>query len=171
MVEVLESGTRSPGPLSNFDGLVSPERLDDICLDFFDGMFKPPIDRVHHDRDENFAFVLRQEPLDKRIGNAGKAKRIDQCKRRRDLAAGAVEIIEDFAELVGEGAAINLYLEGGGELAESWASSCCSASSGLSPTARRGHRLVEAASSSSDGKNGARLPRYTGRRGFLDMYT
>ena len=87
-----------------------------MCLDVFVGMLKPPIDRVHHDGDENFAFVLGQEPLDQRVGNAGKAERVDQGERRRDLAAGAVELIEHFAEFVGEGAALNLDLEGRGEL-------------------------------------------------------
>jgi hypothetical protein len=32
------------------------------------GMGQPPVDRVHHERDQDLAFVLRQQPFDQSIG-------------------------------------------------------------------------------------------------------
>jgi hypothetical protein len=74
-------------------------------------MLKPSVDRVHHDCHQDLAFVPGQEPLDESVGYSRKTERVDECERWGDLAAGAIEFVEHFAELFGERASFHLRLK------------------------------------------------------------
>ena len=70
---------------SNIDGLFGSECLDDLGAHLFFRVCEPAVDRVHHDRDEDFALVLPQESFDEFVWNTGEAEGVDERERWRDL--------------------------------------------------------------------------------------
>lgn len=72
---------------------------------------EPPVDRVHHKRDQDLALVLRQESLDERVWDAGEPERVDEGECRGDLAAVLIKRVQELGQVCREHAFLHVHLE------------------------------------------------------------
>ena len=74
-------------------------------------MFEKPVDRVDHERDENLAVLMLQQPLDQREGNARETERVDESERGCEVAAALINVIHHGPKLLMEATGLWSKLE------------------------------------------------------------
>jgi hypothetical protein len=82
-----------------------------MVLNPFIGMLKPSIHGIDHKRDEDFAFILGEQPLNQRVWNSGESKWIYERKGWGNLTYVVVESVESLPKFGREFTSLNIHLE------------------------------------------------------------
>src|SRR3954466_8827168 len=111
MVKVFEGDDAVHSSHGDGEWLVWSESLFYMRSDYFVWMLKPAIDKVDHKADENFASMVRKQPLYQGVRDSRESKGINEGKSWGDAMAFTVNIVEDFGETRRKFSALNVDLE------------------------------------------------------------
>src|SRR6266481_5294396 len=111
MVKVFECDDAVRGSHGDGKWLVGSESLFYMRSDYFVRMLKPAVDRVDHKADENFASMVRKQPLYQGVWDSRESKGINEGKGWSDAMAVAIKRLENFGEPWRKFSALNIDLE------------------------------------------------------------
>ena len=116
MVKVFEGDDAVHSSHGDGEWLVGSESLFYMRSDYFVWMLKPPIDRVDHKADENFASMVGKQPLYQGVWDSRESKGINEGKGWSDAMAVAIKRVENFGEPWCKFSALNIDLEAVGTM-------------------------------------------------------
>ena len=111
MIKVFEGDDAVRSSHGDGKWLVGSERLFYVPSDYLVRMLKPAVDRVDHKADENFAPMVRKQPLYQGVWDSRKSKGINEGKGWSDTMAVAIKGVENFGEPWRKFSALNIDLE------------------------------------------------------------